>query len=159
MQTTETTPVTTLTTRTATSTAHRLLVVLLLTLTVMTGTAATSAPPAEAATGANVSFCYRHPSGAPASHMTVYLRIWNGSSWANYRTGRSNSRGCGVFYNVARYRYYETLLHEVIGDPAYCSYYPVTVAQAFSPRYRYVSGTSTGNHYVGRATVWTRRIC
>lgn len=70
------------------------------------------ATPAQAAT--SVSFCFRATDGSPYANKPVYLKNFQDGS--TIRSGRSNSNGCGVFYNVPSHLRVYVKAYFVYGD-------------------------------------------
>lgn len=148
---------------TAAPSSHRgrKVIAALLLLAALAGSAVTFAPNrAEASTNANVSFCFAHPSGSPAIDYPVKLHVWTNSGWQVYRNGKSNSKGCGVFYSVPRNHYFTVTLAGVVGDGSFChNGYPdvFVLVEANAPQWVLTNGT--GNHYVGKAWTRTTYLC
>lgn len=138
----------------------RKIVAAILIVAALVAGAVTFAPnEAEASTNANVSFCFAYTNGQPAAGRTVFLYVWNGS-WQVARKGTSNAKGCGVFYNVGRNRYYTVGLQEVIGNADLCmtsAAHTYIAIQGYAPKYVYTNGY--GNHYVGKSHVQVHRLC
>ena len=59
----------------------------------------TQASPAQAASA--VGFCFqRAQTDAPMAYMSVYLYSFDSRGYTYERTGRTDHRGCGTFYNT-----------------------------------------------------------
>lgn len=110
-----------------TSRRHGPLVAVIALLTVLGATAATAVPadaqaePEGTATHRagdsrnDVSACLRYTNGSAYYSKPIFLQRWNGSSWANFRSGRTNSQGCATFVDAASRTYYRA-----VGYWTYC---------------------------------------
>ena len=133
----------------STTTSHKL-ATLATGMAVLAAGAVAMAAPASADTGTNVRACFQWSDGAPAANFTLQLAQ---SGYGVIRTGKTDSSGCGTFYNVTRNTSYS--IASKWQNTQSC---PGWFVSSGSTGYRSIGGL-TGTYGLGTIRNWDRWVC
>lgn len=116
----------------------------LIAMTALIGGLVFTTSSAHAAT--SVSACFKWTTGAAYASQPVQLLQWNGSRWVTVRNGKTNSSGCGTFYNTSVGTYYTFAASVTHNTGYYLNSY-----RGYAP---HASHTGHGNSNVGTGYVY-----
>ncbi len=102
-----------------------------LALAVMAPIAAVAVDVAPASAASQTTACFKWSNGAAYASQPVYLMQWNGAQWVSIRNGRTNTNGCGTFYNVPTNQYITMKGYAAFGN----GNIGMALWEGFAPRY------------------------